>query len=125
MLCQLSYRPVTSKRSGWVVLPIALSRPSRHASGMNETLDAATVAAEFTLAGITPSLTAQLAAAVRSAGAAAVPVLGPGAFADAHARRAASALIERAFDAGANRTSLASYLEAIAGLQSKRSLEVA
>ncbi len=90
---------------------------------MHETLDAAAVADEFCLAGIDPALTSRLAAAVGAAGAAAVHALGAGAFADWSTRVTVSALIERAFDAGADREGLAADLELVALLQSVMQLE--
>ena len=92
---------------------------------MNETLDAAVTAEEFTLAGIDPALTARLAAAVRTAGAAAVHSLGAGAFADWQTGRAVNALVASALDAGASTEALASDLELVAQLQSMVSLELA
>ena len=92
---------------------------------MNETLDAAVTAEEFTRAGIDPALTARLADAVRTAGAAAVHALGAGAFADWQTGRDVNALVARALDAGASTDALASDLELVAQLQSMVSLELA
>ena len=118
MLCQLSYRPVTSKRSGWVVLPIALSREKRDPSYMNEIWDAAAVAEKFTLAGIEPAATARLAQAVRDNGAAAVHALGAGALADWKTASAVNRLIVSAFDAGYDKRAVAAELEVVGQLQS-------
>ena len=117
MLCQLSYRPVTSKRSGWVVLPIALSREKRDPSYMNEIWDAAAVAEKFTLAGIEPAATARLAQAVRDNGAAAVHALGAGAF-NWKTASAVNRLIVSAFDAGCDKRAVAAELEVVGQLQS-------
>lgn len=92
---------------------------------MYETLDAAVTAEEFTLAGIDSTLTARLAAAVRTAGAAAVHSLGAGAFAEWQTGRGVNALIATALDAGATREQLASDLDLVAQLQSMVSLELA
>ena len=118
MLCQLSYRPVTSKRSGWVVLPIALRANTSDPRYMNEMWDAAAVAEEFTEAGIEPQVTVRLAEAVRANGAAAVPALGAGAFADWRTASALNRLIADAFDAGATTAEVAAELEVVAQLQS-------
>ncbi len=92
---------------------------------MNETLDAAVTADQFTLAGIAPALTARLAAAVRERGAAAVHALGAGAVADWTTSRGVNALIASALDAGATKEQLANDLELVAQLQSMVSLELA
>ena len=117
MLCQLSYRPVTSKRSGWVVLPIALLRVKSDPRYMNEIWDAAAVAEEFTRAGIEPAATARLAQAVRTNGAAAVHALGAGAFGDWKTASALNRLIAGAFDAGCDKRAVAAELEVVGQLQ--------
>jgi hypothetical protein len=92
---------------------------------MNEILDTATVADEFSLAGIEPALTFRLADAVRAAGAAAVHVLGAGAFADWKTSLAVNALIARALDTGATREAIAADLEVVAEVQSALRRELA
>ena len=124
MLCQLSYRPVTSKRSGWVVLPIALRAPKRDAVPMNEMWDVAAVADQFTAAGIAPNVTVRLAQAVRSNGAAAVHALGAGAF-SWKTTSALNELITTAFDGGATGQAIAAELELVAQLQSMLQHELA
>jgi len=92
---------------------------------MDEKLDTAVTAEQFTLAGIDPALTTRLAAAVRTAGAAAVHSLGAGAFADWQTGRAVNALVASALDAGASTQHLASELDLVAQLQCLLSLELA
>lgn len=105
-------------------MPIALSPATRDARCMTETLDAATVADDFCRLGIAPALTARLAAAVRDAGAAAVHALGAGVF-DRQTGLAVAALIEDAFDRGADREGIAADLELVGLLQSVSWLELA
>ena len=92
---------------------------------MNEMLDATVTADEFTLAGIDSALTARLADAVRTAGAAAVHALGAGAFADWQTGRDVNALVASALDAGASTEALACDLDLVAQLQSLLSPELA
>ena len=92
---------------------------------MYETLDAAVTAEQFALAGIDSALTARLAAAVRTSGAAAVYSLGAGAFADWTTSRGVNSLVVGALDAGATREQLATDLDLVAQLQSMVSLELA
>jgi len=115
---------VTSKRSGWVVLPIALRAPKRDAVPMNEMWDVAAVADQFTAAGIAPNVTVRLAQAVRSNGAAAVHSLGAGAF-SWKTTSALNELITTAFDGGATGQAIAAELELVAQLQSMLQQELA
>jgi len=108
---------VTSKRSGWVVLPIALLRTTRNPRYMNEIWDAAAVAEQLSTVGVEPGLTVRLAAAVRSTGVGAVHALGAGAFGDWKTASALNRLIADAFDAGATRAEVAAELEVVGQLQ--------
>lgn len=81
---------------------------------MTETVDAATLADAPALDGMDSALITRLAAAVRTAGAAAVHALGPGALGDWKIGAAVNTLISRAFDQGATRDELALHLEQVA-----------
>jgi len=116
---------VTSKRSGWVVLPIALRGAKRDPRSMNEMWDAAAVAEQLSTVGVEPGLMVRLAAAVRSTGVGAVHALGAGAFANWKTASALNLLIADAFDAGATSAQVAAELEVVAQLQQMLRLEFA
>jgi hypothetical protein len=92
---------------------------------MNEMWDAAAVAEQFSTLGIEPDTAVRLAEAVRSHGAAAVPALGAGAFADWRTASTVNRLVAQAFDAGATTSAVAAELEVVAQLQAMQQRELA